>query len=96
MRACVAASTDRRRRTIIPGMRGDDREPDSMFSYVSPEQRIPKDHPLRAIRTLVDGVLGDMSTSQTAAETRMTMETCLYFAARSPVRPLNRPIATRA
>ena len=42
-------------------MRGDHREPDSMFSYVSPEQRIPKDHPLRAIRTLVDGVLGDMS-----------------------------------
>jgi transposase len=42
-------------------MRGDHREPDSMFSYVSPEQRIPKDHPLRAIRMLVDGVLGDMS-----------------------------------
>jgi transposase len=42
-------------------MRGDDREPDSMFSYVSPEQRIPKDHPLRAIRALVDDVLGDMS-----------------------------------
>jgi transposase len=42
-------------------MRGDDREPDSMFSYVSPEQRIPKDHPLRAIRALVDDVLRDMS-----------------------------------
>jgi hypothetical protein len=42
-------------------MRGDDREPDSMFSYVSPEQRIPKDHPLRAIRALVDDVLDDMS-----------------------------------
>jgi hypothetical protein len=24
---------------------------------VSPEQRVPQDHPLRAIRTLVDGVL---------------------------------------
>jgi transposase len=32
-----------------------------MFSYVSPEQRIPKDHPLQAIRTLVDGALADMS-----------------------------------
>jgi transposase len=32
-----------------------------MFSYVSAEQRIPKDHPLRAIRALVDEVLGDMS-----------------------------------
>jgi len=25
-----------------------------MFSYVSPAQRVPKDHPLRAIRTMVD------------------------------------------
>src|ERR1700732_1374017 len=42
-------------------MRGDDREPDSMFSDVSTEQRIPQDHPLRAIRALVDDVLRDMS-----------------------------------
>src|ERR1700732_1427875 len=33
----------------------------SMFSYVFPEQRIPQDHPLRAIRALVDDVLRDMS-----------------------------------
>src|SRR6202162_5243112 len=45
----------------MPGMRGDDRQPDAMFSYVSAEQRVSKDHPLRAIRTLVDGVLRDMS-----------------------------------
>jgi transposase len=32
-----------------------------MFSYVSPERRIPKDHPLRAIRALVDEILADMS-----------------------------------
>src|SRR5204863_8167515 len=43
------------------GMRGDDREPDAMFSYVSAEQRVPTDHPLRAIRALVDDVLRDMS-----------------------------------
>jgi len=42
-------------------MRGNDRRPGAMFSYVSTEQRVPKDHPLRAIRTLVDGVLRDMS-----------------------------------
>lgn len=42
-------------------MRGDDRQPDAMFSYVSPEQRVPSDHPLRAIRRLVDEILGDMS-----------------------------------
>ncbi len=42
-------------------MRGNDRQPDSMFSYVSPEQRVPPDHPLRAIRALVDDVLREMS-----------------------------------
>src|SRR6266540_5429162 len=42
-------------------MRGDDRQPDSMFSYVSAEERVPADHPLRAIRALVDDVLRDMS-----------------------------------
>jgi transposase len=42
-------------------MRGDDRRPDAMFSYVSAEQRVPTDHPLRAIRALVDDVLRDMS-----------------------------------
>src|SRR5215208_3468598 len=45
----------------MSGMRGDDREPDAMFSYVAAEQRVPADHPLRAIRTLVDDVLRDMS-----------------------------------
>jgi transposase len=43
------------------GMRGDDRQPDAMFSYVSAEQRVPQDHPLRAIRAVVDEVLRDMS-----------------------------------
>jgi transposase len=42
-------------------MRGDDRGPETMFSYVSAEQRVPADHPLRAIRALVDDVLRDMS-----------------------------------
>ena len=42
-------------------MRGDDRQPDAMFSYVSAEKRVPADHPLRAIRSLVDEVLRDMS-----------------------------------
>lgn len=42
-------------------MRGDDRRPDAMFSYVSAEQRVPPDHPLRAVRTLVDEVLAGMS-----------------------------------
>ena len=42
-------------------MRGDDRRPDTMFSYIAPEARVPKDHPLRAIRTMTDQVLKEMS-----------------------------------
>ena len=42
-------------------MRGPDQKQDAMFSYVSPEQRVPADHPLRKIRVLVDEVLGEMS-----------------------------------
>jgi len=43
-------------------MRGDDKQLQSgMFSYVSLEQRVPPDHPLRAIRKLVDEILARMS-----------------------------------
>src|SRR6185503_13473957 len=38
-------------------MRGEHEEPEPVFSYITPAQRVPKDHPLRAIRTLVDEVL---------------------------------------
>jgi hypothetical protein len=42
-------------------MRGDDGQQGAMFSYLSPETRVPQDHPLRAIRTLVDEVLRELS-----------------------------------
>ena len=42
-------------------MRGDDSKQEAMFSYVSPEQRVPQDHPLRPIREMVDGILKEMS-----------------------------------
>jgi transposase len=42
-------------------MRGNDRQPEGMFSYVSPEQRVPSDHPLRRIRQFVDEILREMS-----------------------------------
>ena len=42
-------------------MRGQQNSQQSMFSYISMEERIPKDHPLRAIRKMVDTALGDMS-----------------------------------
>ena len=43
-------------------MRGDDQKlQPGMFSYVALEDRIPQEHPLRAIRKLVDQVLAGMS-----------------------------------
>src|SRR6202046_4115709 len=44
-------------------MRGKDTQQSAMFSYVSPEERVPADHPLRPIRTMVDGVLKGLSRS---------------------------------
>src|SRR6516164_4053505 len=38
-------------------MRGTDYEQSSMFSYISAERRVPKDHPLRAIRTMAEMAL---------------------------------------
>ena len=38
-------------------MRGADEQSGSMFSYVSLEERVPKDHPLRAIRRITDRAL---------------------------------------
>jgi transposase len=42
-------------------MRGEDRQQDELFSYGSLEERVPNDHPLRAIRAMVDAALKDMS-----------------------------------
>jgi transposase len=41
-------------------MRGDDLMEDGMWSYISPEKRVPKDHPLRPIRHMVDQALKSM------------------------------------
>ena len=42
-------------------MRGKDHQQSGMFSYISAEQRVPKDHPLRAIRVMVDAALKESS-----------------------------------
>jgi transposase len=42
-------------------MRGDDQQQNHIFSYLSPEERVRKDHPLRAIRAMVDEVLTQLS-----------------------------------
>ena len=44
-------------------MRGADEQQSQIFSYLSPEARVRKDHPLRAIRIMVDEVLAQMSGS---------------------------------
>jgi transposase len=42
-------------------MRGTDHDQGDMYSYLSPEERVRKDHPLRAIRELTDEILKRMS-----------------------------------
>src|SRR5207253_8726644 len=42
-------------------MRGTDQQQSHVFSYISPEQRVPRDHPLRPIRTMVDEILKQLS-----------------------------------
>ena len=41
-------------------MRGADYQQSGMFSYISAERRVPEDHPLRAIRAMVDVALRNM------------------------------------
>src|SRR5713226_2694274 len=42
-------------------MRGHDEQQGGMFSYISPEKRVPQDHPLRRIRGMTDAALQAMS-----------------------------------
>ncbi|MFL6447259.1 MAG: transposase, partial [Bryobacteraceae bacterium] len=42
-------------------MRGGDQNQSGMFSYFSPDERVRKEHPLRAIRKMVDRALREMS-----------------------------------
>ena len=42
-------------------MRGQDYQQSAMYSYLSPEQRVPADHPLRPIRKMTDEALKGLS-----------------------------------
>jgi transposase len=42
-------------------MRGDDEQTGWVFSYVSPEERVPTDHPLRVIRRMTDAIFQRLS-----------------------------------
>src|SRR5262249_1450551 len=46
---------------IREDMRGEDHQQNHVFSYLSPEMRVRPDHPLRAIRAMVDEVLNRLS-----------------------------------
>ena len=41
-------------------MRGADSKQEAMFSYVSPEERVPPKHPLRPIRAMIAEALAQM------------------------------------
>ena len=42
-------------------MRGENSTQGHMFTYLSPEQRVPQDHPLRLIKESADQVLKELS-----------------------------------
>jgi hypothetical protein len=44
-------------------MRGAFEDQSGLFSYISPEARVPANHPLRKIRALVRDVLGELHRS---------------------------------
>jgi hypothetical protein len=54
-------STRKPKNLPLPWMRGEDRQAGSLFSYVDLEARVAEDRPLPAIRTIVDGALGELS-----------------------------------
>jgi hypothetical protein len=41
-------------------MRGNDKQQEEMFSYVSMEKRVPQNHPLRRVRAMTDAALERM------------------------------------
>ena len=47
-------------------MRGNETKTDAMFVYLSPESFVPKEHPLRPIRTMVDAALAELDADFSA------------------------------
>jgi len=45
-------------------MRGKDEQQLGVFSYFSPEQRVPQDHPLRSLRAITDEALKQLLMEQ--------------------------------
>ena len=51
---------------MFPTKRGHDHQQSAMYSYLSPEERAPLNHPLRSIRKMTDRVLKELSRKFTA------------------------------
>jgi hypothetical protein len=47
--------------SVVLCERGVDHQQARMYSYISPEERVRADHPLRAIRAMADTALKNMS-----------------------------------
>lgn len=52
-------------------MRGQDDKQGYMFTYLSPDDRVPQDHPLRTIKAFADAVLKEMNPTFTAMYSNM-------------------------
>jgi transposase len=52
-------------------MCGTDTQQSARFSYLSAEDRVPADHPLRAVRVLTDRILSQLSTLFSAMYSKM-------------------------
>ena len=52
-------------------MRGADIHQDTLFSTVIPEERVPKDHPLRPIREMVNAALKELDADFNALYSAM-------------------------
>ena len=48
-------------RLMWNALRGQDDRADGMFSYIRLEERVPQDHPLRALRAVTDKILAELS-----------------------------------
>ena len=72
-------------------MRGELDEDAGMFSYITPAQRVPKDHPLRAIRVLVDAALKEMSPVFQRLYSRIGRPSKVSSPSKTPVSPENPP-----
>ena len=57
-------------------MRGTDVHQEGLFSYLSPESRIPQRHPLRPVREMVDIALSELSGQLNRIDAPRTLDQC--------------------